>query len=71
MKKLNKIDVNLNLLNNKKWIVINKLLLKINDFGTFSQTIKPYLKESQIIFSVKDEITISKSARELQFTKII
>jgi pyrroline-5-carboxylate reductase len=47
------------------------IAVKPQDFGALAQTIKPYLKDSQIIFSVMAGITISKIARELPCTKIV
>ncbi|WP_264520674.1 pyrroline-5-carboxylate reductase [Flavobacterium sp. N1994] len=47
------------------------LAVKPQDFGSLAQTIKPYLKDSQIIFSVMAGITISKIAKELPCTKIV
>ena len=47
------------------------IAVKPQDFGTLAQTIKPHLKDSQIIFSVMAGITISKIASELPCTKIV
>ena len=47
------------------------LAVKPQDFGVLTQSIKPYLKESQILFSVMAGITISKLESQLSCSKIV
>lgn len=47
------------------------LAVKPQDFAVLAQSIKPYLKDSQIIFSVMAGITISKLGAQLSCSKIV
>ena len=47
------------------------LAVKPQDFETLAKMIKPYLKDSQIIFSVMAGITISKIESQLSCSKIV
>ena len=47
------------------------LAVKPQDFVTLATTIKPFLKDSQIIFSVMAGITLSKLASQLSCSKIV
>ena len=47
------------------------LAVKPQDFSVLAQSIKPYLKDSQIIFSVMAGITISKLETQLSCSKIV
>jgi pyrroline-5-carboxylate reductase len=47
------------------------LAVKPQDFGVLAQSIKPYLKENQIIFSVMAGITLSKIDSQLSCLKIV
>jgi pyrroline-5-carboxylate reductase len=47
------------------------LAVKPQDFDVLAQSIKPYLKDSQIIFSVMAGITLSKLQSRLSCTKIV
>ena len=47
------------------------LAVKPQDFGVLAQSIKPYLKDSQIVFSVMAGITISKLETQLSCSKIV
>lgn len=47
------------------------LAVKPQDFGTLAMTLKPYLKDSQIIFSVMAGITLTKLSSQLSCSKIV
>ena len=47
------------------------LAVKPQDFDVLSESIKPYLKDSQIVFSVMAGITISKLELQLSCSKIV
>jgi pyrroline-5-carboxylate reductase len=47
------------------------LAVKPQDFSVLSQSIKPFLKDSQIIFSVMAGITLSKLESQLSCSKIV
>ena len=47
------------------------LAVKPQDFSVLAQSIKPYLKDSQIIFSVMAGITIAKLETQLSCSKIV
>lgn len=47
------------------------LAVKPQDFSVLAQSIKPYLKDSQIIFSVMAGITIAKLELQLSCSKIV
>jgi len=47
------------------------LAVKPQDFDVLAETIKPYLKDNQIIFSVMAGITLAKIAYQLSCTKIV
>ena len=47
------------------------LAVKPQDFGVLSTSIKPFLKDSQIVFSVMAGITISKLTSQLSCSKIV
>lgn len=47
------------------------LAVKPQDFGVLAQSIKPYLKDTQIVFSVMAGITISKLESQLSCSKIV
>lgn len=47
------------------------LAVKPQDFGVLAQSIKPFLKDSQIIFSVMAGITLSKLESQLSCSKIV
>lgn len=47
------------------------LAVKPQDFAVLAQTIKPYLKDSQIVFSVMAGITIAKLQGHLSCSKIV
>lgn len=47
------------------------LAVKPQDFEVLAQSIKPYLKDSQIVFSVMAGITISKLESQLSSSKIV
>lgn len=47
------------------------LAVKPQDFETLAQSIKPFLKDSQIIFSVMAGITIAKLESQLSCSKIV
>ena len=47
------------------------LAVKPQDFSVLAQSIKPYLKDSQIIFSVMAGITIDKLETQLSCSKIV
>ena len=47
------------------------LAVKPQDFSVLAQSIKPYLKDSQIIFSVMAGITLAKLSSQLSCSKIV
>lgn len=47
------------------------LAVKPQDFGTLAQSIKPFLKEAQIIFSVMAGITLANIEKQLTCTRIV
>ena len=47
------------------------LAVKPQDFSVLAQSIKPYLKDSQIIFSVMAGITLAKLEAELSCSKVV
>jgi len=47
------------------------LAVKPQDFNVLAQTIKPFLKDSQIIFSVMAGITLDKLSAQLSCSKIV
>ncbi|MGL2964561.1 pyrroline-5-carboxylate reductase [Flavobacterium sp. RSB2_4_14] len=47
------------------------LAVKPQDFAVLAQSIKPFLRDSQIIFSVMAGITLSKLATQLSCSKIV
>jgi len=47
------------------------LAVKPQDFSVLAQSIKPYLKDSQIVFSVMAGITIAKLEAQLSCSKIV
>ena len=47
------------------------LAVKPQDFGVLAASIKPYLKDNQIIFSVMAGITLAKLEEQLSCSKIV